>query len=54
VCDSLIPQWAAHFAEILAVPAQTAEADYGLKIVVLQVTGQLPLFGSLQFPVENS
>ncbi len=33
-----LPQWTAHFAEILAAPLTSPDADYGLKIVVLQVT----------------
>jgi hypothetical protein len=36
----LLPQWAAHFAAILAAPLKSADADYGLKIVVLQVQQQ--------------
>jgi hypothetical protein len=33
-----LPQWTVHFAEILAAPLTSPDADYGLKIVVLQVT----------------
>ncbi|ELR21483.1 Importin beta domain containing protein [Acanthamoeba castellanii str. Neff] len=32
-----LPQWTAHFAEILAAPLTSPDADYGLKIVVLQI-----------------